>query len=109
MNNQINPPTLTNVKMCVQPTKKHVICIPRMDAHIPKSFIFKTFCAMKIGFIESVHEMPIKNDPDTKRVFVYVKWNHSENAQAILNRFDDEQNVKVVYSFPWYWICVSKQ
>lgn len=96
-------------KMCVDNQKKHVICIPRMDINTPNHFIFKTFCAMKIGYIESVHETPVKNDLTSKRVFVYVKWNNSENAKTILDRFDNEQNAKVVYSFPWYWICVSKK
>lgn len=89
--------------------KPHVVCIPRMDASVSKGFIFRTFCNLKVGFIENIYETPVKNDPTSKRVFVYIKWNNSENAQTILSRFNNEQNVKVVYSFPWYWICVSKQ
>jgi len=104
-----NLPTITETKMCVQTPKKHVLCIPRMDNHISKSFVFKTFCSLKLGYIESIQETPVKNDPTSKRVFVYIKWNNSENAQTVLNRLNNGQNVKVVYSFPWYWICVSKQ
>lgn len=99
-------PTSINAKMY---EKKHVICIPRMDVSIPNSYIFKTFCSLKVGYVENVYETPVKNDPTAKRVFVYIKWNKSDNAKQILERFDNEQNANVVHSFPWYWICVSKK
>jgi hypothetical protein len=86
---------------------RHVICIPKVSNKITKQYIFGIFCALKIGYIEKLTEVPIKTDPTHKRIFVKVKWNQSELAKYIYNRFENGENVKVVYSEPWYWICVS--
>ncbi len=87
----------------------HSICIPRIDGHISKHFIFNVFCNLKIGFIERILELPIKNDPNYKRIIIYVKWNKSDMSQYIQTRFNEQKNVKVVYSMPWYWICVANR
>ena len=85
----------------------HVICIPKVSNKITKQYIFGVFCSLKIGFIEKLTEIPIKSDPLNKRIFIKVKWNQSELSKYIHKRFDAGENVKVVYSDPWYWICVS--
>jgi hypothetical protein len=90
-----------------KPKKYHSICIPRMDADVSKGYIFKVFSRMKIGWIEHIAEVPIKADPQFKRVFIKLKWNRTELANKINVRFDNDQNVKIVHSMPWYWICVS--
>lgn len=86
---------------------RHVICIPKVSNKITKQYIFSIFCALKIGFIEKLTEVPIRNDPSHKRIFVKIKWNQSELSKYICKRFETGDNVKVVYSDPWYWICVS--
>lgn len=86
---------------------RHIICIPKVSNKITKQYIFGIFCALKIGYIEKLTEVPIKTDGMHKRIFVKVKWNQSELAKYIYNRFEKGENVKVVYSEPWYWICVS--
>ena len=102
--------TLSTVPM-VDPDQtnanRHVICIPKVSNKITKQYIFSIFCALKIGFIEKLTEVPIRNDPLHKRIFVKVKWNQSELSKYICKRFETGENVKVVYSDPWYWICVS--
>lgn len=87
--------------------KIHSICIPRVDAKISKGFIFNVFCRLRIGYIEQIIEMPIKDDPEYKRIFIKIRWNKSANANYIIRRLDENKNIKVVYSMPWYWICVS--
>lgn len=89
--------------------KMHSICIPRIDATVSKSFIFDVFCRMKIGYIEKIYEIPIKSDTNYKRVFLKVKWNNTKTAQYFQTRFDKGENIKVVHSMPWYWICVSNR
>ena len=86
---------------------RHVICIPKVSNKITKQYIFSIFCSLKIGFIEKLTEVPIRNDPLHKRIFVKIKWNQSDLSKYICNRFESGENVKVVYSDPWYWICVS--
>jgi len=88
-------------------SSSHVICIPKVSNKITKQYIFGVFCSLKIGFIEKLTEIPIKTDPLNKRIFIKVKWNQSELSKYIHKRFDAGENVKVVYSDPWYWICVS--
>lgn len=85
------------------------ICIPRIDATIPRSFIFRTFVALDIGFIDKILELPIKSDPAYKRIILLIRWNNSKMSQYFRYRFDQETNVKVVYSMPWYWICVANR
>lgn len=92
-----------------KPKKMHSICIPRVDANVSKQFIFHTFCALKIGFIESVQEIPVKSDASFKRVFIRIKWNKSQRSSYFQQRFDENKNVKLVYSMPWYWICVANR
>ena len=88
-------------------TNRHVICIPKVSNKITKQYIFSIFCSLKVGFIEKLTEVPIKSDPLHKRVFVKIKWNNSNLSKYIYDRFESGENVKVVYSDPWYWICVS--
>jgi hypothetical protein len=90
-----------------EPTNRHVICIPKVSNKITREYIFSIFCALKIGFVEKLTEVPIRNDPTHKRVFIKIKWNQSELSKYICKRFETDENVKVVYSEPWYWICVS--
>ena len=86
---------------------RHIVCIPKVSVKTTSQYIFGVFCALKVGFIEKLTEVPIKNDPEYKRVFIKIKWNQTELSKYIHERFDAKENVKVVYSEPWYWICVS--
>ena len=89
--------------------RMHSICIPRIPANISRSFIFNVFCNLKIGFISRILEIPIKTDVNFKRIIVYVKWADTPTANYFRSRFDEDKNVKVVYTMPWYWICVSNR
>jgi hypothetical protein len=89
--------------------KLHSICIPRVDMNVSKGFIFNIFKQMKIGYIEGIYEIPIRNDDQYKRILIKIRWNKSQMANYINERFNTDQNIKVVYSMPWYWICVSNR
>ena len=88
-------------------TNAHVICIPRVNAGITKQYIFGIFCELKVGFVEKVSEIPVRNDPSQKCILIQLKWNTSERAKYICGRLDEGKNIKVMYSEPSYWICVS--
>jgi hypothetical protein len=95
-----------SLAICEKDTQ-HTICIPRIKNNISKQFVFRIFCDLKIGFIEKVIEIPLKNDEFHKRVILKIKWNHSDYAKLFCSRFDKRQDVKVMYSEPSYWKCVS--
>ena len=90
---------------------KNSICIPRIDASIPKSMIVNTFELLNIGTLEGVIEIPFKDSAKYKRIIVKLEWNDSERSKYILSRFDQGKNVKIVYNMPspWFWICVPNR
>ena len=86
--------------------KTILICIPCVEEKISNKFIFKVFCNLQIGFIESMQEYTVKHKEYYKRIVIRVKLNKSDMAKYIQTRFDEGKNIKIVYSMPWYWICV---
>jgi len=90
---------------------KNSICIPRIDATIPKSLIVSAFEKLDIGKLEGVIEIPFKDSNKYKRIIVKIEWNESERSKYILSRFEEGKNVKVVYNLPspWFWICVPNR
>ena len=86
--------------------KYTTLCIPRMDVKQTRAFIFHVFSKLNIGFIDSILEIPLTHDDTFKKVIIKIKWNNSPNATMFMTRFQNGQNVKIVYSDPWYWICI---
>jgi hypothetical protein len=84
----------------------NAICIPRVDNRIPKQKIFETICSLRIGFIERIIETPLKHDDTGKRVVIKFKtWVENETSKRIVQRFQENKDIKIVYNFPWYWIA----
>jgi hypothetical protein len=82
------------------------ICIPRVDSSISKQEIFTKICALRVGFIEKIIEIPLKNDETGKRVIIKFKtWVENELSKRILSRFEENKDIKIVYNDPWYWIA----
>ena len=98
---------MTHSGMMHDKEKQFTICIPRIKNNITKQFIFRIFCDLKIGFVEKVIEIPLKNDTFHKRVILKIKWNNSDYSNLICSRFEKGQDVKIMYSEPSYWKCVS--
>jgi hypothetical protein len=90
---------------------KNSICIPRIDSSIPKSLIISAFEKLNIGRLEGVVEIPFKDSNKYKRIIVKIEWNDSEMSKYILSRFEEGNNVKLVYNLPtpWFWICVPNR
>ncbi len=90
---------------------KNSICIPRIDAAIPKTQIIKTFESLNIGKLEGVIEIPYKDSSKFKRIIVKIEWNDTYMSNYILTRFNEGKNVKIVYdiNLPWFWICVPNR
>ena len=87
---------------------KHTLCIPRMENMISRDYIFQIFSRLKIGKIEHINEIPLRNDKKHKRVIIRIHWNETtENAKNMLQRLDNKETLKIVHDYPWYWKVVS--
>jgi hypothetical protein len=80
-----------------------------MENIITRDYILRTFNKLKIGKIEQINEIPLRNDAKHKRVIIKVDWSDSDNAKFMLTRLDNNESVKLVYDFPWFWKVVAKQ
>jgi len=82
------------------------ICIPRIESSISKDFIYKTLLNLKIGSIERITEIPLRNDPTHKRVIIKLLWNKTESSINIQKTLMNAGSIKIVYDMPWYWKIV---
>jgi hypothetical protein len=78
-----------------------------METRISKEYISQTMNKLKIGKIEQITEIPLRNDMKHKRVIIKLKWNQSENATNIKTRLQNKETIKIVYEWPWFWRVVS--
>jgi hypothetical protein len=63
---------------------------------------------MEIGCIETLHEIPLQNSSNLKRIIIRLKWDlSSPNSQRIHSILSEHKSIKIVHSMPWYWICVK--
>jgi hypothetical protein len=85
-----------------------VLCIPRMESSIPRSKIFETFSKHKIGFIDRIYEIPLKNEELCKKVVIKFRtWVKNPTSDFILERLNSNRDFKIVYSDPWYWVVTK--
>jgi len=84
------------------------LCIPRIENSITKTYIFNTFAKLKIGKIETINEIPLRNDTKHKRIIIKVLWNeNTPNSINMLSRLKNNETIKIVHSMPWYWKVVA--
>jgi predicted metal-dependent TIM-barrel fold hydrolase len=86
----------------------YALCIPRLEKTVNRSYILKTFTKLNIGYIESINEIPLRNDANYKRIIIKVIWNTSTpNSNIMLEHLQNNETVKVVHDMPWYWKVVA--
>jgi len=78
-----------------------------METRITKEYILQTLNKLKIGKIEQITEIPLRNDIKNKRVIIKVKWTQSENAINMVTRLQNNETIKIVHEWPWFWRVVS--
>ena len=84
------------------------ICIPRVFSNITRKDVAEAFerilgknCIDRIDMIYKREGLD-----GYQRVFVHFKKiNASENYEIMADRLSSGQDVKVVYSEPWFWKC----
>jgi hypothetical protein len=71
------------------------ICIPGINIAHDKQYIGKIFS--KFGVIKYIAEIPLKNNPQLKRVIIYMVANRTSSEYQILKqRFDNGQTLKIL-------------
>jgi len=92
-----------------QPNKmSYALCIPRLENTVKRSYILNIFTKLNIGYIYSIHEIPLRNDSNYKRIIIKVIWNTSTpNSTTILQHLQNNETVNVVHDMPWYWKVVA--
>jgi hypothetical protein len=79
------------------------LCIPRVEIAVKHEYILHNFKQLKIGTIISCKEIPLRNDPNYKRIIISIMMNNNEQTQRITKLLNDNKPVKVVHEMPWYW------
>jgi hypothetical protein len=83
------------------------LCIPRIEETVKKDYIFKVFQKLKIGYIQRIIEIPLRNDTKHKRIIILLQLNTiNPIAQMIEERVSKNESIKLVYDMPWYWKIV---
>ena len=77
------------------------LCIPRVFANIGEARIRKIFEDISIGRIE---EIDIIKGNKNNRVFIYLTWNNTPDAQFVRNQVMTGKDVKIIYDEPWFWM-----
>lgn len=82
-----------------------MLCIPRVNKDVKKQKIFEVFGALKVGFIDKITEIPLRNDDTGKRVVIKFRtWVDTPLSQRIMMRLDSGNDIKIVYDNPWFWV-----
>jgi len=85
-----------------------ILCIPRVSTAVSRDYIQDIIKKMRIGCIETLHEIPLQNSSNLKRIIIRLKWDlTSLNSQRIHSILSENKSIKIVHSMPWYWICVK--
>ena len=89
-------------------SKQDTLCIPRMSTKIGQAEIKKILYAAKLGKVVEYKEILLRGDREFKRVLFTVEWNVKHpNIDLYRARIANNESIKLVYDFPWYWIIVK--
>lgn len=84
------------------------ICIPRIHIEITKEYIFKKLKEGKIGYIKNIQEIPLRNEPNYKRIIIKLEWIDNDNSKKIEKKIYEEGGyINYVYEMPNYWKMVQ--
>tara|TARA_B100000035_G_C21018266_1_gene562936 strand:+ start:703 stop:1023 length:321 start_codon:yes stop_codon:yes gene_type:complete len=81
----------------------YTLCIPRVLKDIPCSKIRKLLESSKIGNVLFINEYNSNDSLYKKVVFTIGSNENAENSHLIKKCIDNDENIKLVYNYPWYW------
>jgi len=85
-----------------------ILFIPRVLFNTTETQIKNVFNRLNIGIIDHI-DLISKNDEKnqknkSKRVYIHLKkWLDTENAKITKERFENNQDIKIIYDEPWFW------
>ena len=88
------------------------ICIPRVFKSVPRDDIASVFEKLNLGAVDRIDMVAKINahGESYNKVFVHFKqWNQTPDAQAARAKLLQGEEIKVVYSEPWFWKCSASR
>ena len=80
-----------------------IICIPKVNKNINKCFINDIFNKVNLG---KINRIDLINTNKSKRAFIHFQfWYDNERALEAKKWLTEGQDIKIIYSEPWYWKC----
>ena len=80
-----------------------IICIPKVNLNIKKTYILKIFNKYNFGTIKRVDLIKKQN---IQRAFIhYNNWNNNEKTLQVKKWLLEGKDFKIIYEAPWYWKC----
>ena len=112
-NSRLQPPILVQKDSMgekSQQLKQNIqsICIPRVEQSLSRDYIYSIFEKLDVGSIDTMTEIPLRNDPTHKRILIRIRWNNKNEASSKLQeQLKTTGSIKLVHDMPWYWKIVS--
>ena len=89
------------------------ICIPRMFKSTTRKDIFNVIERLDLGAVDRIDMVAKVNTrgESYNKVFIHFKaWNkRSPVAQATRDKLLKGEEIKIVYSEPWFWKCTASR
>lgn len=89
------------------------ICIPRVFKSTTRKDIYDVIEKLDLGAVERIDMVAKTNERGEcyNKVFIHFKmWNKKNStAQATRNKLLQGEEIKIVYSEPWFWKCTASR
>ena len=97
----------------VQKVQEPSICIPRVFKSVTRQELYGVFERLDLGTIDRIDMVAKVNvhGESSNKVFIHFKkWNlKSPVAQAAREKLLQGEEIKIVYSDPWFWKCTASR
>ena len=88
------------------------ICIPRMFKSTTRKDIYAVIEKLDLGAVDRIDLVAKTNvrDESYNKVFIHFKtWSRNPQAQATREKLLQGEEIKIVYSEPWFWKCTASR
>ena len=89
------------------------ICIPRVFKSTTRKDIYNVIEKLDLGAVDRIDMVAKTNDrgESYNKVFIHFKtWNkRNSTAQATRDKLLKGEEIKIVYSEPWFWKCTASR
>ena len=103
---------VTHFDLSSFPASAPSICIPRVFQNITERRVWAIFENLGFGEVVKIDMVQRTNKQGEKfqRVFIHFgAWNDTDEATVVRQKLLGEEEVKVVYDEPWYWLLSASK